>query len=121
MIKVNPEVHDLERKKAVKEMERLNMAKLEFHTEKLANGEELKFKFQSNGYRETLRMISRTKDDLSKRTDELLENTIFFEDGAKVTYEFFEELPKEAKGFKAMNNVVGAAMNFLIETDGDEK
>lgn len=118
MIKVNPEVHDLERKKAVKEMERLNMAKTTLHTEKLANGEEITFKFQSAGLRETFKLINRTKDGIDKRIDELLEHVIFTEEGSKVDYEFFEALPNS---FQVINSVTGAAMRFLTDTDDAEE
>lgn len=114
MIKVNPEVHDLERKKAVKEMERLNMVKTKLHTEKLTNGKEITFKFQSAGLRETFKLINRTKDDIDKRIDELLEHVILTEEGSKVDYEFFEALPNS---FQVINSVTGAAMRFLTDTD----
>lgn len=94
------------------------MVKTKIHEETLSNGEVLKFKFQSNGLRETFKLINRTKDDIDKRIDELLKHVIFTEDGSRVDYEFFEKLPNS---FKVINSVTGAAMRFLTDADDTEE
>lgn len=81
------------------------------HTEKTANGTELKFTFQHLGIRETLKFMSRTEGDQEKRVDELLEHVIRYEDSTKPTFEDFEEFED---GVQVLMRVGQAAVSFLV-------
>lgn len=85
-----------------------------YHTEKLENGEEVKFVFTHLGTRETIKFIARTEGDPEKRMTELLEHVIRF-DGkdpseARVTWDWLDEQPNS---LALTNNIGQAAFLFL--------
>lgn len=109
----------LEYKQKAKEMERKNMAKLGdtlIHTETV-EGQEVNFRIQHIGVRETLKLIKRTDKDIEKMINEVIANVAFFEDGTKITWDYFEEIEN---GLEVAANLTKAAISFLTGKSEDE-